>query len=397
MSVKKVLFICSVYKPNFGGVEITIEKMTNHLKKMGIESVILTKKFPKELSEFETIDGIPVYRISRPVLETEFENAISEIIKNESELKSDIVHIIGIRRPMPLISFLLAKRWNVPYLVTFAGGDLPQSGNEESKQLWQEGLTMVKDIVPLADGWTAFADHTSNLALKILKDIRKPKIIYGGIDLESIRDVKAVVNESPYFFAARRLEYSKGIDLLIKAFANISPRLHGYELIIAGDGPVRNELEKLAQLLSIKVRFLGLVDQKTVFEYMKGAVAHVCPSRTESGGLVNYEAQATGCIAIGSNVDGIPEYIVNNETGLLFETENIEDLSNKLLLASSDNSKIHEIRIKALEESKKHDWKSFTDGYLNLYQSLASEYRPADFIPKSKLVVGLLHKINSQP
>lgn len=395
MSVRKVLFICSVYKPNFGGVEITIEKMAHHLKKVGVESVILTKRFPKELSEFETIDGISIYRIQRPVLDTEFESVISGILKNETELKADLVHIIGIRRPMPLIGFLLAKKWNVPYLVTFTGGDLPQSGNEESKKLWQEGLATVRDIIPLADDWTAFAEHTSSLASEIFKDIRKPGVIYGGINLELIRSTKAVVNKSPYFFTARRLEYSKGIDLLIEAFAKISPRLRDYELIIAGDGPKKNELERLAQSLSARIRFLGSVNQKTVFEYMKGATAHICPSRTESGGLVNYEAQAAGCIAIGSNVDGIPEYIINNKTGLLFETENIEDLSNKLLLASSNNLKIREIRERAMEESKKHGWEFFTNTYLNLYQSLIFDHRSNDSISKSKLASDLLQKINS--
>ena len=128
---------------------------------------------------------------------------------------------------------------------------------------------------------------------------------------------------------------------------------------------------------------------------MKGAVAHICPSRTESGGLVNYEAQAAGCIAIGSNVDGIPEYIINNKTGLIFETENIEDLSNKLLLASSNDSRIREIREKALEESKEHSWESFMDEYLNLYQSLVSNHHSTDFMPESKLASDLFQKINN--
>lgn len=394
MAVKKVLFICSIYKPNFGGVEIAMEQTAKCLRKRGVESIILTKRFPKDLPEFEIVDDVPVYRVARPVSNSEFESVIANILKNESELKVDIVHIVGIRRPMPLLGFLLAKRWNVPCLVTFAGGDLPQSDNEESQQLWQEGLTTVRDIVPQADDWTAFSDHTSNLALEVLKDIRKPKVIYGGVDLESIQSTEVVINESSYFFSARRLEYSKGIDLLIKAFAKISPKLRDYELIIAGDGAARKGLEELATSLSARVKFLGSVDQATVFKYMKGAVAHICPSRAESGGLVNYEAQATGCIAIGSNVDGIPEYIINNKTGLLFETENTEDLSKKLLIASSDDSEVREIRKNAIDESNKHGWDTFADTYLNLYQSLARNHRPTSFIPRPKLTDDLLQKIN---
>lgn len=372
MAIKKVLFVCSIYKPNVGGVEIAIEQASKYLRNRNVDATILTKEFPYGLRSYEVVDNTHVVRIKRPIIDFDFILRTSEIINYEQVLKADVVHVIGVRRPMPLFALLLARRWSVPCVITFAGNDLPQIDNLESQKIWAEGQNIVEDSIRQADFWTTFANHTAEVATSVFPNI-SPKVIQGGVDLDTIHKSKAYQNESPYFFAARRLESSKGIDVLIKAFADISAQLPSYELIIAGDGTERENLEYLAKSLSAKVRFIGTIDQSSVFSYMKGAVAHICPSRSESGGLVNYEAQAAGCIAIGSNVGGIPEYIKDGQTGLLFENENKEDLSQKLLLVASNNKQIQTIRRDSLEESKKCGWDTFIDTYLDIYQKIIDD------------------------
>ena len=142
------------------------------------------------------------------------------------------------------------------------------------------------------------------------------------------------------------------------------------------------------------VKFLGSINQSSVFSYMRGAIAHICPSRTESGELVNYEAQATGCIAIGSDVDGIPEYISDNKTGLLFKNENTLDLSQKLIIAAENGKSIRKIREFALKKSKSHGWGMFTDSYIDLYNNLSVSHRTKEFDPWSVLTQRLLLQIN---
>ncbi len=393
MAVKKILFVCSIYKPNIGGVEIVIEHTTKHLHKKGVEVAVLTKKFPHDLSTFEIIDDTPVVRIKRPVTDTEFVSSMEEILNHEQTLKSDIVHVVGIRRPMPLFALLLARRWNVPCVVTFAGGDLPQADNPESQNIWAEGLDTVKDSVSQADRWTAFASNTAELAQRIFSTITSPSVILGGVNLELIHAANPHTNQNPYFFAARRLEHSKGIDILIKAFAKISTKLPSYELIIAGDGAERDGLENLAKSLLVNVKFIGVMDQVTVFRYMKGAVAHICPSRSESGGLVNYEAQAAECIAIGSDVGGIPEYIKNGQTGLLFKSEDVDDLADKLIMAASHGDEIKIIKRSALEESNRHGWNTFTDTYLDIYREVNDQHQLTPFNSWSKLTKELSQKV----
>ena len=119
-----------------------------------------------------------------------------------------------------------------------------------------------------------------------------------------------------------------------------------------------------------------------LYSYMKGAVAHICPSRSEGGGNVNIEASACGCIPIGTNIGGISEYIKNNETGLLFEPENSDDLAQKIIKILH-NDGINDILIKnGLAFAQGFSIESQADKYIKIYQKLGLKDR---FIPWSDL------------
>ena len=62
--IKKVLFVLSIYKPNMGGVETSVESYCLEYNKRGIETVVLTKKFPENLPSYDVYDNTKVFRIS---------------------------------------------------------------------------------------------------------------------------------------------------------------------------------------------------------------------------------------------------------------------------------------------------------------------------------------------
>ncbi len=394
--IKKVLFLSSVYKPNVDGVGISIEQIGNYLQKEGIKSSVLTKKFPYNLSSTEIVDGVFVYRFKRPKETVDFERLLDELMTVNHKIKADIIHLIGIRRPMPLIGLLLAKMWKVPFLITFAGGDLPEEKWNGTDKIWNDGIETVPNAVIQADHWTAYSQYTSLIAKNIFPEISKIEVVYGGIDMEKIEKSAPLFLKNPFFFSARKLDVGKGVDILIKAFASISEKLPNHNLFIAGDGEERGSLYDLTKKYKLldKVFFLGEISQKSVFSYMKGAVAHICPSRAESGGLVNYEAQRCGCLAIGSNAGGIPEYIDDNKTGILFKSEDVNDLAKKLLIASLEEEKMKIIKERALVESKNFNLNNFGKNYYNIYKRIIKSYSFKEFNSWSILTERLKKKIN---
>ncbi len=396
--IRKVLLVCSIYKPNIGGVETAISDLARCYEKMGIKTAILTKKYPLNISEHEFIEGIPVWRMQRPKTERDFTQTIDWLKKHEGYLKSDIVHIVGIRRPLPIFSLLLSRLWNVPFVVTFSGGDLPEPKDLESIDLWKEGEDTVPKAVMQADLLISFSGYTKKLAQQTIPKLGKVDVIYAGVELSEIRKIKKAKTDYKYFFSARRLEKSKGLDILLKAFKKAKAQLPSVKLLIAGTGSEESNLKKLTKNLKLTedVKFLGNLSHEDMCSYMKSAIAHICPSRAESGGTVNFEAQASGCLTIGSNVGGIPEYIINGKTGYTFPSENYNMLADLLILSFTKPEERKRLIESAKKYIKQYDNKNFAKKYIVGYIEAKKRKVRNKFRPWSNLSTAMWEELNSK-
>lgn len=368
--IKKVLFVCSIYKPNIGGVETIIEELCDHYNKINIKTAVLTKRFPHGLTTKEKYKKTDVFRFDRPIKLADYIKVSKWLKSIDKEIKSDIVHLVGVRRPMPLFALLLARKWKVPFLANFVGGDLPDKKDTESIRVWKENNGTVVEPILQADRLLSFSKSINKTAFKTIKKLGNIRVVYAGLDLKRINKAKKMLLGYPYFVCVRRLVKDKGVDILIKAFDNVKDRLGNTKLIVIGDGPEKQNLEKLVKVLNLqqKVTFLGQQQLDIVFSYLKGSIAHICPSRAEGGGIINFEAQAAKCLAIGSNAGGIPEYIIDRKTGLLFKSESVEDLSKKLL-KSIDACYRRKIIKNAYKNIKKYSWKNISKLYISEYRA----------------------------
>ena len=130
-----------------------------------------------------------------------------------------------------------------------------------------------------------------------------------------------------YFVFFGRLSKEKGVKTLIHAAneANV-------ELKIIGSGPLEEELKILASSLGANVTFLGYQTGKALHNTIRNARAVVLPSEWyENAPLSVMESYALGKPVIGASIGGIPELIKEGETGITFESANVERLSNALI------------------------------------------------------------------
>lgn len=130
---------------------------------------------------------------------------------------------------------------------------------------------------------------------------------------------------------AARLRPEKAIDVLLKATALLRDQGKNCHLAIIGDGSERAGLEAQANALNLlpkSVTFLGF--HSNVPGVLKALDGFVLPSRQEGLGTSALEALAVGLPVIGSNVGGIPESVIHEQTGLLFESENAADLAKQM-------------------------------------------------------------------
>ncbi|MBO3099902.1 glycosyltransferase family 4 protein [Gelidibacter pelagius] len=135
-----------------------------------------------------------------------------------------------------------------------------------------------------------------------------------------------------------RLHPSKGIDVLLRAFSTLLKRFPNFHLDIIGQGEILKELIALTESLDISksVSFLGEHKKEMVLKAYKKSFCTIIPSRSEAFGFTVIEAMSVGTCVIGANNTGIKEIIKHEETGLLFETGNPNDLVQKLQIVILD-------------------------------------------------------------
>jgi glycosyltransferase involved in cell wall biosynthesis len=138
--------------------------------------------------------------------------------------------------------------------------------------------------------------------------------------------------EPGYLLFVGRLRIRKGVEVLLEALRELRKRVPGAVLRIAGNGEHRDRLERRTAELELgsAVAFLGTCDAARVRTLLRGAAALVVPSTYEGMPLVVLEAMEAGVPVVASRVSGIPEVVVDGETGWLVPPEDPEALARAL-------------------------------------------------------------------
>jgi glycosyltransferase involved in cell wall biosynthesis len=162
-------------------------------------------------------------------------------------------------------------------------------------------------------------------------------VIYNGIEMRSflnlhghIRGEFGVPRNIPLIGTVGRLTAQKGHRYLLEAIDKLKLKFPGTKLLIAGDGPLKNELEKYAQTLNIhdKVIFLGL--RRDIPDFLSSIDIFVLPSLWEGLSNALIEAMASGKPVIATDIPPIREIINSEELGILVPPENSDAIADAL-------------------------------------------------------------------
>lgn len=162
----------------------------------------------------------------------------------------------------------------------------------------------------------------------------KSQVILSGISEDLIANAEYIsrknfskLNDTLRIVYAGKLVKRKGVDLVLKAIGYLKESV-SIQFDIVGDGPEKEELIKLANILDISdsVKFYGSVERTHVVEVIRQSDVFVMISNNETFGLVYLEAMAQGLITIGSIGEGIDGTIINGNNGFLVSPEDESEL-----------------------------------------------------------------------
>jgi glycosyltransferase involved in cell wall biosynthesis len=179
-----------------------------------------------------------------------------------------------------------------------------------------------------------------------------------------------------------RLVPKKGVDVLLAALATVRGQVPEARLVIAGDGPERPRLERMASDLGLggAVRFLGHLEAPALEQALAGAWVQVIPSRWEEPfGLVAAEAMMRGTAVVVSDAGGLTEQVVEGETGYRVAPGDPLALADALARVLADRGHAERLGAQGRRHALAHfTFDAYMDGLLRILATVASSTRPGE-------------------
>ncbi len=258
----------------------------------------------------------------------------------------------------------LAREFNLPVTVTARGTDLnfiPEFSGPRK---------MILDAAAQADGMITVCQALKDTLVEMGVAPDRVTVLRNGVDLELFRPIDRTAARRALGLTRRTLASvgllidRKGHHHIIRALR----QLPDVDLLIAGDGPDRRALERLAEGEGVeaRVRFLGSVDQNQLREIYNAADTLVLASSREGWANVLLEAMACGTPVIASAVWGTPEVVAQPEAGVLMPSLDPAGVVEgvKRLFASYPD------RAATRRYAESFNWDATTRGQLRLFREI---------------------------
>ncbi len=175
----------------------------------------------------------------------------------------------------------------------------------------------------------------------------KSEVVHSGIDTDKfapipvkedlLAEYQIEKSKNKIFGIVARLSEEKGHNYLLQAFKKVLESEPNARLFVIGDGPLEESLHKQHTELEFNGEVIFTGAQRNIPDYLSIIDVFVLSSTRESFPLAAREAMAAGRAVIAPNIGGCPEVVDENVTGYLFESANIDALSEKMLKILNNN------------------------------------------------------------
>lgn len=258
----------------------------------------------------------------------------------------------------------LAREFNLPVTVTARGTDLNLIPEFPAPR------KMILDAASKADGMITVCQALKDTLIEMGVADERVTVLRNGVDLELFRPVDRAAARSALGLSRRTLASvgllidRKGHHHIIRALKDLPDN----DLLIAGDGPDRRALERLAveEGVADRVRFLGSVDQNRLREIYNAVDALVLASSREGWANVLLESMACGTPVVASAVWGTPEVVARPEAGVLMpslDPQGVADGVRRLFAAYPDSEATRRY-------AEGFNWNATTEGQLKLFRGI---------------------------
>ncbi|MBM9513009.1 glycosyltransferase family 4 protein [Desulfogranum marinum] len=386
--MQKILMVTERYIPIWGGAENQLRQLIPHLVRSGNEVTVVTRRWSDDLPKYEEVDQVPVHRLGVPgryplttglfIIELLFFLIVSG-------RKFDWLHSHGVVNMGVLcrVAAFFSGVKNIAKIAT-AGKVKPLQRTLSGRGL----LWLFKQSTAVVCMTSEIREELDSIGFPKQAMVSLPNAVDGKrfyresnpLKRQQFRESIGVELTAQLVLFSGRLVQRKGVDLLIDAWQRLYNQNPEWYLLILGSGAgqidsVEEEIKNQVVEQGVeRVLFLGESDRPQFF--LANCDVFVFPSRLEGFPNALMEAMAAELPVVASHIGGNCDLVVDHETGLLFEKDNLSDLVGSLEQLIVDRQLRIRLGKRAREEMvKRYSFETIAALYERVYGEMEYYFR----------------------
>ena len=346
--------------PEKSGAEIHVERHARAFVRLGHNVTIMAKKSMRKTPIVEKINGIKLIRLISGLRSY---MCIYFLIKHRKDI--DVLYVFG-QPSFNLTAVLVADKLHIPiaYVSTMAGEAFEPIKSDKYFGKFKPYRKYHDHILKKCTCLIAISREIGDEFIAHGIEASRVYVLPQGVALDKFYPISREdkikkranigidINKKIILFCSR-LDYRKGIDIVLKTWREIEKKHSNAQLIIVGGGS-QKYIEWIKKLIAegSNIKYLGEVDRPTV--YYQVADIFVLPSRKEGCPNVLMEAMACGCAPVVSRIGGCEDLVKDKDNGRLFSKDSCEEYKNVLSELLDSEAAISKYQSKSYEFCKKH-------------------------------------------
>jgi len=350
---RRVLLLTESYSPNVGGIQNYLSELMAQLSPA--HTFVLAGKQKFKQDDMAAWDNKQKYKIVRfSTNRFSFPNwrpAYKQLEKAVAEFQPEII-VCGKALFEGRAALRIFKKTGIPYVVMTYGMEI---------RFWLKIRKVKRDLLNVlenAQSIFVINEYIKNLLVRELTNKglvgceNKFVKMYPGVDgffSQPSGDTKRLREElgvegKKVIVTVCRIVRRKGIDIVINAMKEIKKEVPNVFYLVLGDGPEKDSFEKLARDVGVddSVKFLGKVSREKIRAVFNISDLFVLTPRDIDGdmegfGIVYLESAIAGLCVVGSKSGGVPEAVINAQTGLLANENDVSDTAEKIIKLLKDD------------------------------------------------------------
>ena len=368
--MKRILHWNESWRPLIGGTEVLLQHLTGEQLRRGAAVAAIADHAHAQLAPHENLDGVTVHRLplKRALLSgrpAELRATAAAVRRVADEFKPDIIHL-HLNGPSVWFALLAGLERVAPLVVTL---HTPFRGLTVPAALVERVLEKAAAAIAVSQALAA------DLRARFPAVQARTQVIWNALPVPRAVPV-ALPFDPPVLLAVGRLAPEKGFDTAVRAFALLRDKISTARLVVAGDGPERATLERLARecLPAGSATFPGWIDPVEIPAVIDAATLVLMPSRwQEPFGLIALQTAQRARPIVASAVGGLPEIIVEGVTGRLVPADDERAFASAALALLGDRAAFERMGQAAADHvATRFSLAACADGYAAAYARAAS-------------------------